>query len=384
MLKRHAVLFSFLLLLIAGVALALYLTRPKPIGITVAKVNRGLVESTVANTRAGSVKACRRAGLSPSIGGQIARLLVKEGDQVTRGKLLLELWNDDLQAQLEHSKKAAAAARAKTGAVCLRAQEAQRKLARLTPLFDRGAVSEDKLDEAKTSARALQAECHASHAADAVSQSQTAIVAAQLERTRLYAPFNGVVAQINGEQSEYVTPSPIGIATPPTIDLIDNACFYIKAPIDESDAAKIKLGMATKVTLDAFANRVFPGQVRRIADYVVDIAKQARTVDIEVELKHQDDLKQLLAGYSADVEVIIKQKRNVLRIPAEALLEDHSVYVYDPITHVIHKRPITTGLSNWNYSEVLKGLKEGDQVVTSLDREGLSDGVEGKIEHSGQ
>ncbi|HFD87501.1 MAG TPA: biotin/lipoyl-binding protein, partial [Gammaproteobacteria bacterium] len=104
MLKRHAVLFSFLLLLAAGIALAVYLARPKPVDITVTKVSRGRVESTVANTRAGSVKACRRARLSPSIGGQIARLLVHEGDQVKQGKLLLELWNDDLQAQLDHAK----------------------------------------------------------------------------------------------------------------------------------------------------------------------------------------------------------------------------------------------------------------------------------------
>ena len=82
MLKRHAVLVSFLLLLAAGIALAIFLARPKPVSLTVSEVARGRVESTGANTRAGAVKACRRARLSPSIGGQIARLLVHEGDQV--------------------------------------------------------------------------------------------------------------------------------------------------------------------------------------------------------------------------------------------------------------------------------------------------------------
>jgi HlyD family secretion protein len=384
MLKKHFVLFTLLLILLAGVTLAWYLTRPKPVAVTVTEVGKGVVEATVSNTRAGSVKACRRARLSPSIGGQIAHLLVAEGAKVQQGTLLLELWNDDLKAQLDHARKSAAAARSKTNAICLRAQEAQRKLTRLAPLFERGAVAEDQLDQARTSARASNAECTASRAADEVSQAQISIVAAQLERTRLYAPFDGVVAEINGEQYEYVTPSPIGVATPPSVDLIDNSCFYIEAPIDEADAAKVKVGMNTRVTLDAFSGQVFPGRVRRIADYVIELAKQARTVDVEVDLSNAEDTTHLLAGYSADVEIITQRQEDTLRIPADALLEDDAVYLFDAGTGLIRKQPIETGLSNWNFIEVIAGLQAGDQIVTSIDREGLADGVTGIIDSNDQ
>jgi len=73
-----------------------YFTRPAPILVQLTKVERGLVEATVSNTRAGTVKACRRAKLSAPAGGQIAHLLVSKGDRVKKGQVLLELWDDDL------------------------------------------------------------------------------------------------------------------------------------------------------------------------------------------------------------------------------------------------------------------------------------------------
>ena len=92
--KRRPFRWIFLVLIIvAAGALTWHYTRSDPIEVVVKPVARGMVESTVANTRAGTVKACRRAKLSPSIGGQIARLPIREGDRVKAGDLLLELWN---------------------------------------------------------------------------------------------------------------------------------------------------------------------------------------------------------------------------------------------------------------------------------------------------
>ena len=96
-LRRALVLIGFAA---AAVALFMWLSRPQPVLVRVQAVDRGDVEATVANTRAGTVKACRRARLSPATGGQIAALPVTEGDRVEQGQLLLELWNEDLAASL--------------------------------------------------------------------------------------------------------------------------------------------------------------------------------------------------------------------------------------------------------------------------------------------
>ena len=378
--KHYRVLFITLVLVALAAASIWYLTRPKPVEVLVTGVKSGSIESTVSNTRAGTIEACRRARLSPSIGGQITRLLVAKGDRAKSRDLLLELWNDDARAELEHAHSSVEASRSHTRAACLRAEEAQRKSKRLNQLQERGVVAEDLADEARTSASSQKAECEASRANLRVSESRVAIAAASLERTRLYAPFDGIVAEINAELYEYVTPSPVGIATPPAIDLIDESCFYVTAPIDEVDAANIQLDMPARITLDAFAGRVFKGRVKRIADYVLDIEKQARTVDVEVEFIAAEDLKLLLAGYSADVDIILQTTDNVLKIPTEALLEGDFVYVFQAATATLEKRQIKSGLSNWNFTQVLEGLSAGEQIVTSVDREGIADAASAVIE----
>ena len=351
--------------------LASYLSRDKPIEVRSAAVELGLVEETVANTRAGSVKSCRRAGLSPAVGGQIANLPVAEGDVVTKGQLILELWNVDLRAHIDLAESQAIASRARAEASCLQANVAQRDAQRLLKLQQTNAISEEALDVAVTNAKSKQADCSAAHASADVSRAQLGVAQASLERTILRAPFDGVIAQINAELAEYVTPSPPGIATLPAIDLINSTCFYITAPIDEIDAPAIKTGMVARISLDAFPDQRFAGRVKRVSDFVLAREKQARTVDIEVEFSSLGQTKQLLAGYSADAEVILTENVNTLRIPTEAVMENQTVLVLNTNDEVLELREIKTGISNWDWTEVLSGLKEGERVVTSLDKLGV-------------
>lgn len=364
------------LVIIAAMGLAIWhYTRPEPVEIVVRPVQNGQVERIVANTRAGTVEACRRAKLSPSIGGQIARLPVKKGDQVSAGQLLLELWNEDLKANAALAESEAAAAKSRSKAACLEAEVAQREAKRQLALHKTGAASEEQADRAETEALALAAGCSAARATVKTSQAQLGVARANLARTRLIAPFAGVIAEINGELNEYVTPSPIGIATPPAVDLIDTSCFYVKAPIDEVDAAAVRVDLPARITLDAFGDRQFSGRVRRIDDYVLDREKQARTVDVEVEFTRPEDLQRLLAGYSADVEIILDARTDTLRIPTQAILDGRRVFVFFPEEHRIAERIIQTGLSNWEYTEVTAGLQADNLVVVNVDRPGISDGA---------
>ncbi|MDH3394352.1 MAG: biotin/lipoyl-binding protein [Desulfobulbaceae bacterium] len=94
---RSRLLKLFVIVIIASLGFGVWkITHPRAIEVVVQKVAHGTVEKVVANTRAGTLKACREANLSPGVGGQIARLEVREGDSVKQGQLLLELWNKDL------------------------------------------------------------------------------------------------------------------------------------------------------------------------------------------------------------------------------------------------------------------------------------------------
>jgi HlyD family secretion protein len=203
----------------------------------------------------------------------------------------------------------------------------------------------------------------------------------------LRAPFAGIVADISGELGEYATPSPPGIPTPPAIDLIDDHCLFVSAPIDEVDAANIKTGQVARITLDAIKGKTFAGKVKRVAPYVQEIEKQARTVEVEVEFVEPPTAENLLVGYSADVEIVYASHLNVLRIPTQAILPSETaqnpkrVLVYGS-GGALEERVVTTGLSNWDQSEITSGLQEGDQIVFSPDQAGVKAGVKIKPQES--
>ncbi len=369
--KKIAVVSLVAIVLMGAIG---YLTRSKPIAVVLTKVERGTVEASVSNTRAGTVKACRRAKMSPPAGGQIAQLRVKKGDRVRKGEILLELWDKDLHAQEQLAKEELKTSITRVQEVCTLAEAADREAKRSQELKDQGFISPQLLDRAVSDAASRKASCQAARESIEQAKSRIALARATLDRMVLRAPFGGVVADISGELGEYATPSPPGIPTLPTIDLIDDSCMYVSAPIDEVDAPKLKLGLRSRITLDAMKGRVFGGKVRRIAPYVLDLEKQARTVEVEVEFDKVSEEENLLVGYSADVEIVYDTHQNVLRIPTQTLLEGNRVLFYGR-NGILEERKVTTGLANWEYTEVLSGLAEGDQIVSSLDRAGVKAGV---------
>ncbi|MBI4483216.1 MAG: efflux RND transporter periplasmic adaptor subunit [Acidobacteria bacterium] len=355
-------------------------TRPQPVPVVVAEVDRGRVERSVANTRAGTVNACRRAKLAPPAGGQIVALPVREGDRVRAGQVLLELWNEDAAAQARLAEEQARTARLRVEEACARADVAERDAERAGRLHRDGLIPDEQHDRAVSSAKTLRAACEAARAEVEQSQARIELARANLTRTVLRAPFAGVVAKVSGELGEFTTPSPPGIPTPPAVDLIDDSCLYVTAPIDEVDAARVSVGQPAYITIDAFPGRRFPGRVRRVAPYVVDVEKQARTVDVEVEFSNRQDVKALLVGYSADVEIVLGVREDVVRVPTQVLLDGSRVLVFTSNAGTLEERRVETGISNWEYTEVKSGVQPGEQVVLSVDREGVVPGAKAVAE----
>jgi HlyD family secretion protein len=211
-----------------------------------------------------------------------------------------------------------------------------------------------------------------------VSRAKLQVAEAAVQRTLVFAPFDGTVAEINVELGEFVTPSPPGIPTLPAVDLLDVSCLYVSAPIDEVDAPKIKPDMSACISLDAFPNKRCSGKVTRIAPYVLEKEKQARTVEIEVTVTDPEEIKDLLPGYSADIEVLLSSKQQALKVPAEAVMENNRVLLVDS-EGVLEERSFQPGLANWNTVEVLSGLMEGDQVVLSIGKDGVTAGAHVRV-----
>ena len=363
-----------LAIVVSAIALAgWYFTRPKPLEVELATIATGNVEASIVNTRAGTIKSCQRSNLAPITGGQIAKIWIKEGDHVQKGQVLLELWSQDLLAQRELAQRQLTMAQERRRETCILAENARRESVRTQQLVEQGFVSSQRADDANANARSRQASCEATISDIKRAEAQIRVAQAGIDRTVINAPFSGVIGHISGELGEFTTPSPPGIPTPPTIDLIDDSCLYVTAPMDEVDAPKIKVGQETRIKLDAIPEKVFPGKVRRIAPYVTEIEKQARTVDIEVDFQ-QIPSDALLVGYSADVEVILERKDDVLRIPTQAIRQNNKIWVVDANNRLAEQQ-LETGLSNWSFTEVRSGLKVGDRVLISFDQDNIKTGV---------
>ena len=355
-----------------------WFTRPKPVAVVVHEVGRGLVEATLSNTRAGEIEACQRTKMATIVGGRIDYLGVKEGDRVEAGQVLMRLWHGDLDARLAVNQAQLATARQRVQEACTVADNAEREAARQAQLVKRGFVSASAEEKARTEARARRAACDTARADVATAQAQLTATETERQRLVLTAPFAGTVAKISGELGEISIPSPPGVPTPPAIDLIDDSCLYVKAPMDEIDAPKIRPGQPVRITLEAMAGTVFEGRVKRVAPYITAVEKQARTVEVDVDFVRPDEARGMLVGYSADVEIVLDTRPDVLRVPTSALREGQRVLVEQ--NGVLVERGLRTGLSNWEQTEVVEGLQAGERIVTSLERTGVAAGAHVSVE----
>ncbi len=355
---------AVLAVLIAGVLVArATIFAPQPVRVRVAAASQGRVESTVTNSRAGTVRARRRAQLSPETSGRVTALLHREGDRVEEGAELLRMDDAGQRARLELSRRSQAAAQARHDETCVVARRARREVDRYRELGE-DIVSTDRLDQLGSVLEAADAACGSAAAQVELVRAEIAVVEVEVKKTLMRSPFAGVLADVSVEVGEFISPSPPGVPIPPVIDLLDPTSIFVSAPMDEVDSAVISAGQAVRVTFDPFLDRSFEGTVVRVAPYVLDVQAQNRTVEIEVELLDEAFSSQLLPGTTADVEVILEAREDVLRIPRSTLLEGGKVLVLEGDRLV--ERTLEIGLRNWDWVEVRAGLRAGERVITSL------------------
>lgn len=357
-----------ILVILAGGVVVLRLTvfRSNRVPVTVHRVQTGLVEDSVVNSRAGTVQSRLRSEISPGIPGLVVEIPARKGARVKKGDVLLRLNDHEHKAQVELARRSLEAARALGDQVRLEAELAERQWKRTQGLSQQQVVSEIATDLDRTRAQTTQAALLAAQARIQEAEASLQVATATLEKTVITAPFDGVVLDVTTEVGEWISPSPPGVPLPPVMDLIAPEALYVSAPIDEADVARLGTGLTARITLDAFRGREFKGKLTYISSFVETRQEQNRTLRVEAEFEQAQLPPNLLPGLSADVEIILDARENVLRIPTYAVLENSRVLVVQG-GRLVEKK-IGTGLHNWSFTEITSGLSAGEIVVTSLDR----------------
>ncbi|MGK5085493.1 efflux RND transporter periplasmic adaptor subunit [Bdellovibrionota bacterium FG-1] len=299
------------------------------------KATQTMVETTVSTTSSGTVDAEQQAVLGFSTTGRIAKINVRLGSAARKGQVLAELENIDLRSILDDSEN---------------------ELKRSRELFANGLVSKAALDTAKKN---------------------NDIARANLDRTLLRAPFDGVVTEMNLELGELAqsTVSP----TKALLRLIDMKPRIIKGEIDEVDLAKVKVGDPARVKIQAARPQPFSAKIRRVVPFVSTTKEQDRTSQIELQMAETESL--IPVGASADVEIITHTKPEALAVPTRAILgTGGQKYLYRFDGKKIHKTVIKLGVGNYERTEILSGVTNGEVVVYPSDDFELKDDMRVQVE----
>src|SRR5262245_14451541 len=341
--------------------------RPRPIDVEVVRVTRGRVEDAVTNSQAGTVKARLRARVGAERAGRVSAIPRREGAAAKRGETLLQLDASTATTQLEAAQRDLEAARSAAEAARATATLARQQYDRTAALFKSNVVSQGEMDQSKSQMESAEAEQNGAEARERRAQSAVRLAQDELDHMKVVAPFDGIVSQRMVEVGESVVPGQ------PVLELVSLDHLYVSAPLDEIDIGRVKEGLPARVTLDPYRGRVWQGVLTRVSPVVNDLKEQNRTLEVEVEMKPDPLAPQPKPGTSADVEIVLDQREVVLRVPTNAVIESKRVLVLENGKAVA--KPVRIGLKNWDWSEITDGLKEGEAVITSLDRQGVKEGA---------
>jgi len=345
-----------------------YKKRPvKAIDVRVHRVEVGSVRDLVSTVAAGRVAAEREATLRAEIAGTVLRVHKRRGDRVSTGDVLLEYDVRDLRDRLNAARAAVALSRAQIEQARASADVAHRNASRAANLRDRGVGTPVEVENLEGSAAIADRAASVAQVAMSQALANVRIAETALRRGVLRAPFDGILLTRTIEEGEVTAPGA------PLFSIADTSRLHVDADLDEADLGRVRLGMQADVMLDAFPAVKFAGSLVEIAPSVTRDLRGNRSISCRFDLRTDERLR---VGMSAEVDVIVATRENVLWVPPNAVMGrgiDRSVYVVDA-NNIARRRSIGVGVSTWEAIEVTSGLRAGDRVITTLSNNEMADG----------
>jgi HlyD family secretion protein len=355
-----------------------------------AKVERGDLAKSVVAT--GKIEPITKVEVKSKASGIVKKLYVDYGDHVKKGEILAELDKDEIQARVDQARAQLEASEAslngsRADLVRARVDAESPDVPLLKRAFERsqgmakaGVVSASALDDAqksyemalnkqnvaKAQLQVLQAKI--GQAQGQVSQDRANLkqLEEQLSYTIIESPLDGIVLSRDVEIGDAVSSILVlGSTATLVMTLGDTSEVYVKGKVDESDIGKVYLGQPARIKVEAFKDKTFTGKVTKISPMGVE-KDNVTTFEVRVSINNPEGM--LKAMMTANAEIILDEHKNVLQIPEGAIIYDKdknaSVEIPDrKAKDGERKVAVNIGISNGAKTEVLKGLKEGDQVV---------------------
>jgi len=386
----YGVIAAVVLLVVVGGVIAATSGGTKIDPSKLAKVEKGDLAKSVVAT--GKIEPITKVEVKSKASGIVKKLYVDYGDRVKKGQILCELDRDEIQARVDQARAQLEASEASlngTRADLVRAKVdaegpdvplLKRAYERADGMAKEGVVSATALDDAeknykmalnkqevaKAQVQVLQAKI--GQAQGQVSQDRANLkqLEEQLSYTTIESPLDGIVlsrdVQIGDAVSSILV---LGSTATLVMTLGDTSEVYVKGKVDESDIGKVYMGQPARIKVESFKDKTFTGKVTKISPMGVE-KDNVTTFEVRVSINNPEGM--LKAMMTANAEIILDEHKGVLQIPEGSIIYDKdknaSVEIPDPkAKEGKRKVAVNIGISNGAKTELLKGLKEGDQVV---------------------
>ena len=391
--RKRIIIATIVVLLVVIFAGALYAftrggTKIDPSKL--AKVEKGDLAKSVVAT--GKVEPITKVEVKSKASGIVKKLLVEYGDTVKKGQLLAQLDKVEIEAQVDQSRAAMQAAqanypssqadyeRAKVDAEGPDVPLLKRAYDRAIGMAKDGVVSESALDDAqknyqmalnkqnvsKAQMTVLKAKIAQAQAEMVRDQANLKQLDEQLSYTDIVSPIDGIVLSRDVEMGDAVSSILVlGSSATLVMTLGDTREVYVQGKVDESDISKVYMNQPARIKVESYKDRTFEGKVTKISPMGVE-KDNVTTFEVRVSIDNsKGDLKAMM---TANAEIILEEHKGVLQIPEGSIIYDKdkkaSVEVPDPkAKEGKRKLAVNIGISNGAKTELLQGLKEGDQVV---------------------
>lgn len=404
--KKKILIFGGLGLLVLVVILLVVFSGNKEeiFQVQTEQVSRRTITQVVSAT--GKINPEFLVKLTAEATGEIVQLLVREGDKVKKGQLLLRIKPDIYEAQKVSAEARLAQTRASLNSTKALLDKVEADYKRVQGLFKLGLASDAELEASRSSY--LQTNSNYESQKAIVAQSEAALKEAieNLNKTYVYAPINGTISVLNVELSERVIGSVF--QGTPLMTVADLSNMEATVDVDENDVVLVSVGDTAKIKVDAFGEKEFKGVVTQIGNSAktTGLGTQDQVVNFEVKIKLINPGDQIRPGMSCDADIETETKTNVLAVPIqsvtarlpEAKKEDAASKPEDEGEPTVAKNgknnkpkevvfvvnegkakmvEVKTGISDDTYIEIVEGLKGDEEVITGPYRAISKDLVDG-------
>lgn len=375
--RTKIIIGSIAILLAGGTTVGLSRRDKDVTAVNFGKVQRMDLTSKV--TSNGRIDAKRKVDLSANVMGQIVNLAVREGDAVKKGDFLLQIDQKQLAANAQGAAASMQALFSDRDAARANAADAQRNYERAQKNYNDKIIPLADLERARTTRDAASANVAAIDRR--IDQSRANVAAANdtLSKTTMKAPLDGIVTALPVHEGEVAVIGTMNNPGTKLLTIADMSIVEAVMEVDETDIPNVKVGEHANVTVDAYPNKTFSGIVTEVGSSpIVQGLGQttgSQAVNFEVKIQIQDPPPGIRPGFSCSADIITGTRQKTVAIPVQALVvrekpgsgpgkpqEEEGVYIHDK--GAVKFAAVTTGLSGDSSIEVLKGLKEGQEIVT--------------------